>query len=49
MGLSDSMLFNNTELFRSVHIFICRYDSKGNHSLVSGKVLNEERKAVYCM
>lgn len=46
MGLSDSMLFNNTELFCSVHIFICWYDSKGNHSLVSGKVSNEERKAV---
>lgn len=46
MELSDSMLFNNTELFCSVHIFICSYDSKGNHSLVSGKMSNEERKAI---
>lgn len=47
MGLLEPRIFfNNIELLCNVHIFICWYDSKGDHSLVLGKMLNGERKAI---
>lgn len=46
MRLLDSMLFYNSELFCNIHIFIYWYDSKDNHIIVPGKMLNGERKAI---
>lgn len=44
--MEPRILFNNIDLLCNVRIFISRYDSKENHSLAPGKMLNGERKAI---